>query len=382
MLRLNRFRGEFLALCVAAVLNSGAHAEDSIQPLVQPPVSAAAATALAATPESTGPAAATPAANWLEVPPTACAPGACTPNCTAPGGGTGDSCGVGGPGWCHDEIGSDRLFGLFAPSDTCFSNWVSPISNPLFFEDPRTLTEVRLIYAHQTINSSNPVFQGGQANYVAAQIRAALTERLSIVANKDGYLWIDGNNDSLVPDQNGWADVTAGLKYNLIRDPEQQLLLSAGAIFEMDVGSHKVFQGRGDGEFHLFTSGGMAVTDRMHILSGTGFRLPTDTDARSQMWYWSNHIDYEVVETWYAVAELNWFHWMQSGEALGVDFEGGDLMNLGATDVAGNDIVTMAFGGKKRFGKMNEIGVGYEIPLTERKDLLQSRLYADLIIRY
>ncbi len=80
--------------------------------------------------------------------------------------------------------------------------------------------------------------------------------------------------------------------------------------------------------------------------------------------------------------ELNWFHWMRSGEALPVNFEGGDLMNLGSTDVAGNDIVTAAFGGRKRFGRMSEIGLAYEVPLTDRKDLLQSRLYADLILRY
>jgi hypothetical protein len=42
----------------------------------------------------------------------------------------------------------------------------------------------------------------------------------------------------------------------------------------------------------------------------------------------------------------------------------------------------MAVGAKKRFGTMNELGLGYEFPVTDRKDLLQSRLYVDLIIRY
>ena len=35
------------------------------------------------------------------------------------------------------------------------------------------------------------------------------------------------------------------------------------------------------------------------------------------MFYWSNHLDYEVIETWYGLVELNWFHWPKSGELLG-----------------------------------------------------------------
>jgi hypothetical protein len=286
------------------------------------------------------------------------------------------------PSGMMTACGNDRLFGLIAPSDRCFADFVSPISNPLFFEDPRTLSEVRVIFANHWIPDSNPVFLGGNVQYVAAQVRVALTERLSFIANKDGYLWIDSNNEGVIPDEDGWADVAAGLKYNLIRDPQRQLLVSAGFTFELDVGTHDVFQGRGDGEFHLFTTAGKKLGDRAHVLSATGFRLPTDTVDRSQMWYWSNHVDYEIRDNWYGLLEVNWFHWMQSGESLPVNFEGGDLFNLGSTDVAGNDIVTMAVGAKKRFGTMNELGLGYEFPVTDRKDLLQSRLYVDLIIRY
>ena len=84
-----------------------------------------------------------------------------------------------------------RLLGLIAPSDPCFREFISPLTNPLFFEDPRTLTEARTIYAHQWIPAANPVFGGGQAQYVATQMRAALTKRLSLIATKDGYFWID-----------------------------------------------------------------------------------------------------------------------------------------------------------------------------------------------
>lgn len=296
---------------------------------------------------------------------------ACPAHCGCPCGGGGTCCGDG-----------ERLFGLFARSDGCFSEFVSPITNPLFFEDPRTLTEVRTIFAQHWIPESNPVFQGGQVQYVAVQARVALTERLSIIANKDGYIWLESGNDAAIPDADGWADVAAGLKYNVIRDPENQFLVSLGTTYELDVGTHRVFQGRGDGEFHVFASAGALLAPDIHWLTASGFRLPTDTSARSQMWYWSNHWDYHVGKGWYGLFECNWFHWMQSADALPVNFEGLDLFNLGAADVAGNDLVTVGFGAKKRFGRMNEFGVAWEVPVTERRDIIASRLYVDLILRY
>jgi len=292
-------------------------------------------------------------------------------------------CGQAGcPGPTASACEPKRLFGLFAPSDPCFSNFISPQTNPLFFEDPRTLTEIRFHFVNHWIPESNPVFEGGEAQFLAAQIRVALTERLSIIATKDGYIWISGENDA-IPNLDGWADLAGGLKYNVYRDPESQRILSVGTTFEFDTGTKRVFQGFGDGEVHLFASGGAEIMPRAHWLSGSGFRLPTDNNNRSQMWYWSNHWDYQLLEKLYAVLEVNWFHWLQSGDRLpGANFEGGDLFNLGSGDVAGNDIVTLGVGGRVKPTQNSELGVAYEFPLTERKDLLESRVYLDLILRY
>lgn len=275
-----------------------------------------------------------------------------------------------------------RLLGLFARSDYAYADFISPASNPLFFEDPRTLTEIRFHFANQWIPSNNPVFQGGNAQVVAAQIRVALTQRLSIIANKDGYIWLNPNNPA-VPAAQGFADVAAGLKYNLFRNPNSETIVSIGGTFELDSGAHRVFQGRGDGEFHLFTSAGQAFFGGIaHWLSGSGLRLPTDTQARSSMWYWSNQWDVKVTERFYVLSGVNWFHWFDAGNALPVNFEGQDLMNLGASGVAGNDVVTGSLGMRYRFARMNETGICWEFPLTERRDLLQSRLYFDLCFRF
>lgn len=275
-----------------------------------------------------------------------------------------------------------RLFGLFARSDYAFSDFISPASNPLFFEDPRTLTEVRVHFANQWIPGDNPVFQGGNAQFAAAQVRVALTQRLSVIATKDGYLWLNPGNPA-VADSEGTADVAAGLKYNLIRNAYSQTIVSVGGTFELDSGAHRVFQGRGDGEFHLFSSAGQAFFDNIaHWTMGSGLRLPANGSTRSTMFYWSNQWDVKLTDRFYVLSGLNWFHYLDGGNALPVNFEGMDLFNLGSNNVAGNDIVTSSVGLRYRFGRMNETGICYEVPLTDRRDLLESRLYADMCIRF
>ena len=56
--------------------------------------------------------------------------------------------------------------------------------------------------------------------------------------------------------------------------------------------------------------------------------------------------------------------------------------NLGSTGVAGNNIVMMGAGLKHKPRDNVELGVVYEFPLTQRRDLLESRLIVDCILRY
>lgn len=307
-----------------------------------------------------------------------CGNSCCSNGCCGNGCCQGSSCG--GCGGCN---GCDkRLLGLFGRTDPCFRNFISPLTNPLFFEDPRTLTEARVIYASHWIPNSNPVFGGGNAQYVATQLRGALTKRLSLIATKDGYLWIDPKAPG-VANVDGWANLALGLKYNLIRDPEAQRIWSAGFTYQAPTGTTRVFQGLAGGEFHAFLTGGRQILDRGHWITGAGYRVAT-TSELTDMVYWSNHWDYEFIPTLYGLFEINWFHWTRSGTRLPIDFEGNDLLNLGANNVAGNNIVTMGVGGRKRFGRIlkHELGAGYEMPLTTRRDIFNNRLYVDLLLRY
>ncbi|WP_131282118.1 hypothetical protein [Blastopirellula marina] len=288
----------------------------------------------------------------------------------------GPTCGCEGSGCgcCGDHDG--WLSRFLVPGDQCFTDFISPMTNPVFFEDPRTLTEARFIYLHHQVPNGA---LGGNVNVIALQLRAALTENLSIIATKDGFLT---STNPLIDD--GWADVSAGLKYNLYKDPSRQRLLSAGFTFEMPVGSTRSLQGNGDGMFDLFLTGGTQFGRNNHWVSASGFLLPTDKSAESSIWFWSNHVDHRIAGTnFYLLGETNWYHYMSSGKAFNTaPIEGGDLFNFGTVGVAGNDIVTGALGVKYKPHSKMELGFAWETPLTERRDVLQNRLTVDCIFRY
>jgi hypothetical protein len=284
--------------------------------------------------------------------------------------------GVRGHGACQ-TCGSQgkHLLGCIAPSDHCFDGFISPMTNPVYFEDPRTLTEARLIYLRHKVPLT---VGGGDVNLVALQLRAALTDRLSIIATKDGY----GTSSNAVIDD-GWADINVGLKYNLLKSYEHQCIISGGVTYELPVGSTQFLQGNGDGVFNLFMTGGIEL-GRWHFVSAKGLLLPSDPNEESQLWYWSWHLDRRLgASNLYFLAESNWYSYIGSGEnTLLSGVEGGDLFNFGSTDVTHNDIVTGAFGLKYKPGRNTELGVAWEAPLTERRDILDNRLYVDWILRY
>lgn len=248
------------------------------------------------------------------------------------------------------------------------------MTNPVFFEDPRNLTEARAIFLNHTVPNSA---LGGDIQLLALQIRARLSDRLSLIATKDGYIFSD---NPLIDD--GWADVSAGVKYLLYADPHDQVLASAGVVYEMPVGSARAQQANGDGTFDLFLTSGALVANNLHWIGAGGFVLPTDDNDNSTWCYVSNHFDYYVGRGWYALTEYNWYHYLESGNNIALNIEGGDLFNLGSNNVAGNDIVTGAFGAKYKPNACTEIGIAYELPLTDREDVLKNRLTIDYIKRF
>lgn len=265
-------------------------------------------------------------------------------------------------------------------SDHCFDNFIGPVSNPVFSKDPRSLTEARALFIHNKIDPNHPLGTGDFQAY-ALQLRLALTERLTLIADKDGYAVINPAGGGQLT---GWLDLAAGLKYTFIRDVENQFLLTGGFMYEMPTGGGDVFQDHGDGIFSFFAVTGKEFNGTSHWLNTVGYTVPVDGDANSSFIYWSTHLDRQLWGWFYPLIEANWYHYVSSGDrglpsALG---EGDGLINLGTSGVSGNDLVTLAVGAKAKLTQNCELGGAWEFPVSPRHDLLNNRLTMELIVRY
>jgi hypothetical protein len=262
------------------------------------------------------------------------------------------------------------------PSDHDFDRFVSPLSNPFYFEDPRALTEVRGIFLSNTLPQS---INGGSANVWAAQLRGRVTENVSLIAPRLSHLDVRQSGGDT---PYGFLSAPVGIKLNLVRDVERQFMLAGGMTYFIP-GEETAFSNFGDGDFHFFLTGGKQIFERGHWLSGSGFRIPTNNNWGTQLWYWSNQWDYEIGRNLYPLFGVNWFHWMSSAEnGFSGPVTGLDLINLPVRSVSGNDVVTSVVGLKWKPRRNLELGGGFEFPLTERNDILHNRAYADVILRY
>lgn len=275
-----------------------------------------------------------------------------------------------------------KLLGCIKPSERCFDDFISPMINFVFFEDPRTLTELRPVFASHNVPNA---IGGGSIQLYAVQFRVALSDRLSLIAVKDGY--IDDNVDGAPLSgllASGWADVSIGLKYNVLRDVCSGTLASVGFTYELPIGSNQALQSVADGEFHFFATGGQRLWDgNAHLMSAFGWRVPVDGALQSESVHWSNHFDVRLTDKVYLLTEVAWWHWTDAAEnglALGV--AGQDLFNFPANNVSGNDLVTQNVGMKYKPNRCFEAGIAYEFPVTGFQDVIDDRVQVDLIFRY
>jgi hypothetical protein len=265
-------------------------------------------------------------------------------------------------------------------SDRAFPGFIGPISNPVLAKDPRSLTEARALFASNWFPHDHP-FSGGDVELYAVQLRLALTERLTFIADKDGYasLYIPGTGRT-----SGWVNMAAGLKYTFVRDVENQFLVAGGFMYEPAMGDARVFQNQGGGLFTVFGTMGKEFGSCNHVLVNGGYQMPVDISQNSQFFYTSLHLDRQLFGWFYPLVELNWFHYTASGDrgipaAVG---EGDGLLNIGTSGVAGTDMVTVAVGAKAVINCHLQTGFAYETPISNRENLLGNRLLFEMIFRY
>jgi hypothetical protein len=289
-----------------------------------------------------------------------------------------------------------------AAEDGPFDKYIRPLSNPVYNIDPRNETTVRVAHLRQKLPSrigvvqgvtkDNKVPLGGDMNVTALQLTYAFNERFSIVAEKTGY--IDFNPNNTLKDETGWADYGAGVKYAFIYDEENKFILSSRVLLELTQGSGNVYQGNGEGtitpSLHFFKG-----FDKLQLVGGAGVTIPFDRDEESIIMFDTWHASYAVTPWFFPLIELNHFRVLDQGKSdkfapSVVTFEGGDLINWGAPHSERNkDIVTLAVGSRfrvldnYRFINNMDIGVAYEIPLTDKNNnLMESRWTFDMVFYF
>lgn len=254
-------------------------------------------------------------------------------------------------------------------------NMISPITNPINFEDPRISTEVRPLYVYHDVNDDF-ITTGGEVQAVAAQARIALTDRLALIATKDGALRL--RSDEVLADQSGALNLEGGLKYAAYMNKEDGQIVSLGLKYQAATGSPRIFQGQGEGLIIPFVSAAAAVGP-VNVIGETQLRdAVSDTD--SSFWDVSLHADYPI-ENFYPTVELNMFHVYEGGDRLPLPGEGADVLDIGASGAAGDTTVNMAVGLRYRLCKYADFGVGYEFPLTSGDDVFGQRMVVDFIVK-
>jgi len=284
-----------------------------------------------------------------------------------------------------------------------FDGFVMPGTSPFLFEEPFNTTGLYLWGVwHQFPDSS--AFQGGDAGVVALAARVAITERLSFIATKDGFMWASPDNP-ILPHTSGLMDVAGGFKYAAVVMPEYQFILSPILRFQFPIGTRRVYQGNGSVAALPSLSVGKGFGD-FHLLGDIGVFIPfNNSNASSMIWY-NVHADYRVLPWLTPFVELNGYSYVHDGNgnlpvrvnqatagALGVDrvdlnaaqgllgtggFEGLDVTNLGSRNVASSTVITGAIGVRIPLPGNISLSAAWEGPMTTTRYIERQRVTTNL----
>lgn len=295
------------------------------------------------------------------------------------------------PSLCTDTCAGNGSHGWFQ-SDHCFDNFISPVTNPFRFEDPRSLTEVRPVFIWQETPKRNYVYQGGDVEFFGTQARLAITERFDLVMNKLGYIWSEPHNGGGDPAGEfaphvGFAEIEIGPKYTFLRNDQCERVAAVGLTFDIPAGESKVFQDTGTLSLIPYVSFAQGFCPSSYgsfnFMTTVGYSFDVDS-KRSDYFFSSFHLDFDVARLHkiYPLIELNWFNYTRAGKARELGFEGRDLFNFGSHGVSGDNDLTMAVGARYKFSECIQTGIAAEFPLVANDHLLHFRLTWDVIFRF
>lgn len=278
--------------------------------------------------------------------------------------------------------------GLFQ-SDHEFDNFVSPMTAPFIFEDPRALTEFRPVFLWQHTRDSNPLFRGGDNFFLAFQGRVAFTNWFSITMPRLGFTWTEpeGGGAGIRP-AFSFSEFWIGPKFTLLRNADTGTLGALGLTFQVPTGPSRTFQDTGslslDPYFSVAQNFWKTSYGSINVMNTTGWALSTDR-KRTNWIHTSFHADYDIgnLHRFYPLVELHYMHYTRNGNSRTLSFEGADLFNFGANGVGGRDELRVASGFRYQHNPNLGFGIAAEIGLLGGGNHLDGfRLTTDMILRY
>jgi len=279
------------------------------------------------------------------------------------------------PEWVH-RVEAATWPGMLTGMDG-FDDFVEPVGMPLYFEDPFIRSDIRLIYIYHSIPHAS-VLRGGKAQVAAAPIRIALTDRLALLAYKDGYSWTD---TGITQKGDGWNDLGIGLKYAFYVDHPNQTIFSGGLKWELENGTTRALQGS-EQELAPFVSFAKGW-DKWHILAAMTGRCPLNRHRANYSLVWNLHLDYKLTETFRPLVELHGIHWLSDADRLPISEDYLDVGSLGASQAKGRDFFSAGVGFRWEIVDNVNFGVTYEFPLESKSEHLQDyRFTFNTVIRF
>lgn len=267
--------------------------------------------------------------------------------------------------------------GVLGQSSDWKTDAVSPVTNPVYFEDPHVHTEIRPLFLYH--NLGDDLGTGGSAQLYAVQARWAVTDRLAIIATKDGYINMDP--DVGLPDTGGFANIAAGVKYAIIDNREAQFIVTPGLTIELPTGNTRVFQGNGDGAWNPFVSIGKGFGN-LRILGNVGGIIPNNGNEETAQLHYSAQIDYTTCRYFIPFVSWNAFTVLSEADGPALDFEGFDLFNLGSADASGYTQSVLGVGFRSRLLDSLDFGFAYEFPISQPEGIFGDRFTIDFIWRF
>lgn len=226
------------------------------------------------------------------------------------------------------DLGGSLGEGKFAASD-----YVPPVTHPTLNETPFITTEVKPIFLYHSVPSGF-VTGGGRIIGGAVQARVALTERLGFIATTDGYADIDW--DGVLPDESGFLDVAAGVKYAIVHDPAAGQIISAGIRYTASVGNVDTggidLTGSHAGYLDAFVTAAKIYDSGTNLQGEVGFQWGI-SDRSWSYFHLHGHVDHEIAPGFFPLVEANLLLPVDGGNRIpGAKLTSVDLFDIGAED--------------------------------------------------